>query len=117
MPTVVEAQVQGAWQSASVVQVVTFDPQVPGYEGELVQVGVATAPASGLTTAGGAATGVLVPAAPPAPDVAPPPELEVPFPTPPGVSGADPEHVVVVFGWHRKPSPQSASALHGNCHR
>jgi hypothetical protein len=117
MVTVAGAQVQGAGQSASLLQLVAFDWQVPGYEGALVQVGGEAMPASRLRAGGGTATGVLVSPDPPAPpDAFPPPELAVPVPTLPGVLGADPEHTVDVVGWHRKPSPQSASALHGSCH-
>jgi hypothetical protein len=111
------AQVHGAGQSASLVQVVTLDWQVPGYEVEVVQIGSLPVPASaGTGVAGG--TGTPSPAdPPPAPEAAPAladPGLADPVPVAPGL---DAEQVVVLTGWQTKPSPQSASRLHGNCHR
>ena len=99
------------------MQAVTFDRQLPGYDVELVHAPVDTTPASGLTGGGGTA----IPLDVPAPGLVPPPEvavpLAVPVPTLPGVLGVEPEQVVIVVGWQRNPSPQSASALQGSCQR
>jgi hypothetical protein len=110
------AQVQVARQSASLVQVVTFTWLVPGYEVEVVQTGVLPALPSG--SAGGSGTGTVSPPdPPPVPDAALPPADPGAADPVPGEPGVDPEHVVVPTGWQTNPSPQSASRLHGNCHR
>jgi hypothetical protein len=112
----VDTQVHVAGQSASLAQVVTFDWQVPGNEVELVQTGSLPAPPS--TNEGGGGTGTPSPPdPPPVPEAAPPladPVSADPLPVAPGL---DAEQVVVPIGWQTKPSPQSASRLHGNCHR
>jgi hypothetical protein len=98
-PITTSLQVDGSWQSLSVVQVRW---QVPGNEVVVTQVLVA--PAS-TATGGGA-----VPLPPPVPDeldVSPPDET-----VPPPALPDEAEHVPRVTGWQKKPSPQSELALH-----
>jgi hypothetical protein len=113
---VVAAQVQVARQSASLVQVVSFTWQVPGYEVEVVQIGVLLVPPSGITGGSGSGT-PSPPDPPPVPDAAPPPADPGAADPVPGLLGADAEHVVMLMGWQTNPSPQSASRLHGNSRR
>ena len=81
MATAAEAQVQAAGQSASVLQVVTFGWQVPGYEVELVQTGGETTPASTMTGGGETGIGAWVP---------PPLSVAVPLPEAVPLLGATP---------------------------
>ena len=111
----VATQVQSEGQSASLAQVLIFNWQVPGYEGDVVQTGSLAAPAS--TRAAGGRGGISDPDPPPVPEVDPPLAFPVPATPPPLATGADPEHVPRTAGWQTKPSPQSPSALHGRLHR
>lgn len=106
-PVTVDAarQVQDAGQSASVRQVGSCSWQKPGNDVVVMQSGGA------VTMSAGRARGEAPPA--PAVGVAVPALPELPVPTP-----APPEQVAVTVGLQVKiASPQSASALHGNCHR
>jgi len=75
----------------------------------VVHTGAVVVPPSGVE---GGTGGVAVPLFPPVPDEADP-EPVVPGAT---VTGPEPEQEPEVIGWHVKPSPQSASALHGRSH-
>jgi hypothetical protein len=101
-------QVKTEGQSESVVHVGTLGWQLPGKDVVVVHTGVdVVAPASNGVLKGGVADSPLPP---PEPELAPP---VVPCGT------ATPElaeHIVMTVGWHAKPLPQSASALHGSCH-
>jgi hypothetical protein len=104
VPWFAATQVQADGQSASAVQIETLAWQYPGKEVIVVQVTGADAPAS---MSAGAGTGP-VPVAPPAPAEAPPlPAVAVALP---------PEHMPISLGLQVKPSPQSASTLHGSSH-
>ena len=101
-------QVKTEGQSESMAHVGTWGWQLPGKDVVVVHTGVdVVAPASNDILKGGVAVSPLPPSEP---ELAPP---EVPCET------ATPElaeHLAVTVGWHAKPLPQSASALHGSCH-
>jgi hypothetical protein len=101
-------QVKTEGQSESVVQVGTLGWQLPGKDVVVVHTGVVVvAPASNVVFKGGIA---VSPLPPPTPELAPP---VVPGAT---ATPALAEHIPMTVGWHAKPLPQSASALHGSCH-
>ena len=111
-------------QSESDMHVVTLAWQLPGKLVVVVHTGALVTPAS-IATGRGAG----VPEAPPVPEDVPPPAL-VPAPELPEPALAlpaepvaavpvpvDTEHTPITEGWQTNPSPQSESALHGNCQR
>ena len=122
-PTAIETSVhfQVDGQSLSVVQVVALDEQYPGKELVVVQLDTVppsrgptpTVPASTRTGSDPPSTEALDDPVEAAPAVAcPVPTLvDPPLPTAP-----PPEQPPITLGSHAKPSPQSALALHGNCH-